>query len=152
MASKYLKGRKIDPPPVRPGVTAADLMDQAFVAYNGARMRQAAQLITEKRLEKPVTVGVTLTGALTPAGLGISCVIPLIKAGFVDWIISTGANLYHDTHFGIGLDLREGNAQTNDVALCMRLIALLAAILIIDENGSVVLEARNHAPVAVEAG
>jgi deoxyhypusine synthase len=117
MASKYLKGRRIDPPPVKPGITAADLMDQAFVAYNGARMRQAAQLFTEKCLEKDVTVGVTLTGALTPAGLGISSIIPLIKAGFIDWIISTGANLYHDTHFGIGLELREGNAQTNDVTL-----------------------------------
>jgi deoxyhypusine synthase len=64
-----------------------------------------------------VTVGVSLTGALTPAGLGISALIPLIKAGFVDWIISTGANLYHDTHFGIGLAMHQGNAQTSDIVL-----------------------------------
>src|SRR5881409_2921012 len=68
-------------------------------------------------LEPDVTVGLSLTGALTPAGLGISALIPLIKAGFVDWIISTGANLYHDTHFGIGLALHQGNAQTSDVVL-----------------------------------
>jgi deoxyhypusine synthase len=54
---------------------------------------------------------------LTPAGLGISALIPLIKAGFVDWIISTGANLYHDTHFGIGLAMHQGNAQTSDIVL-----------------------------------
>jgi len=68
-------------------------------------------------LEPDVTVGVTLTGALTPAGLGISALIPLIKAGFIDWIISTGANFYHDTHFGIGLSMHEGNAQTSDIVL-----------------------------------
>ena len=64
-----------------------------------------------------MTVGVSLTGALTPAGLGISSLIPLIKAGFIDWIISTGANLYHDTHFGIGLSMHQGNAQTSDIVL-----------------------------------
>jgi deoxyhypusine synthase len=64
-----------------------------------------------------VTIGVTLTGALTPAGLGISALIPLIKAGFIDWIISTGANLYHDTHFGIGLELHQGDAKLDDRVL-----------------------------------
>jgi deoxyhypusine synthase len=59
----------------------------------------------------------SLTGALTPAGLGKSCLIPLMKAGFVDWIVSTGANLYHDTHFGIGLAMHLGNAHTSDVVL-----------------------------------
>ncbi len=117
MASRYLKGRLIDPPPIEPGISAADLIDQSFIAYNGARLRQGAQLFVKKCLEKDVTVGMTLTGALTPAGLGISSLIPLIRAGFVDWIISTGANLYHDTHFGIGLELREGSAQVSDVAL-----------------------------------
>ena len=68
-------------------------------------------------LEPDVTVGVTLTGALTPAGLGMSALIPLIKAGFIDWIISTGANFYHDTHFGLGLSMHEGSAQTSDVVL-----------------------------------
>jgi deoxyhypusine synthase len=64
-----------------------------------------------------VTVGLSLTGALTPAGLGMSALIPLIEAGFVDWIISTGANLYHDTHFGLGLAMHRGNAQESDVVL-----------------------------------
>src|SRR3954453_6034577 len=68
-------------------------------------------------LDDDVTVGLTMTGALTPAGLGMSAVIPLIEAGFVDWIISTGANLYHDTHFGIGLELRQGSAQISDTVL-----------------------------------
>lgn len=95
----------------------ADLIDESFLAYNAARLREACQLFTRKMLEPEVTVGLSLTGALTPAGLGISALIPLIKAGFVDWIISTGANLYHDTHFGIGLAMHQGNAQTSDIVL-----------------------------------
>ena len=117
MASKFLKGRRIDPPAITPGITVADLLEQSFVAYNGARLRQAAQLFTTKCLGDKVTVGMTLTGALTPAGLGMSTIIPLIEAGFVDWIISTGANLYHDTHFGIGLALHEGSHQIDDRVL-----------------------------------
>jgi deoxyhypusine synthase len=59
----------------------------------------------------------SLTGALTPAGLGMSALIPLIEAGFVDWIVSTGANLYHDTHFGLGLAMHRGTPNVSDVDL-----------------------------------
>src|SRR5262249_18683334 len=48
--------------------------------------------------------------------LGMSAIIPLIEAGFVDWIVSTGANLYHDTHFGLGLGMHQGTFQADDVA------------------------------------
>ncbi|HSD45530.1 MAG TPA: deoxyhypusine synthase [Pyrinomonadaceae bacterium] len=115
--SKFLRGKRIDPAPITKEISAADLIDEAFLAYNAARLREACQLFTQKMLEPEVTVGVSLTGALTPAGLGISALIPLIKAGFVDWIISTGANLYHDTHFGIGLSMHLGNAHTSDIVL-----------------------------------
>jgi deoxyhypusine synthase len=115
--SKFLHGRRIDPAPITPNTTLPDLIDEAFLAYNAARLREACHLFTRKMLEPDVTVGLSLSGALTPAGLGISALIPLIKAGFVDWIISTGANLYHDTHFGIGLSMHQGNAQTSDLVL-----------------------------------
>lgn len=115
--SKFLKGRRIDPTPITANTTIAELVDESFRAYNGARLREACQLFVMKMLEPDVTIGMSITGALTPAGLGMSALIPLIKAGFVDWIISTGANLYHDTHFGIGLVMREGNAQISDIIL-----------------------------------
>jgi deoxyhypusine synthase len=115
--SKFLKGRRIDPAPITASTTVAELVDGAFIAYNGARLREACQLFTQKMLEPEVTIGMSITGALTPAGLGMSALIPLIKAGFVDWIISTGANLYHDTHFGIGLIMREGRADISDIVL-----------------------------------
>src|SRR5690349_23032905 len=108
-ASKYLSGLRIAPPAIAPGIGAADLIDQAFLAYNGGRLREAARLLAEKMLAPDVTVGLTLTGALTPAGLGRSCLIPLIENGFVDWIVSTGANLYHDTHYALDLALHQGS-------------------------------------------
>jgi deoxyhypusine synthase len=115
--SKFLRGDKIDPRPIDGTETVADLIDNAFLAYNAARLREACGLFTKKMLEPDVTVGMTLTGALTPAGLGMAALIPLIESGFVDWIISTGANLYHDTHFGLGLAMHRGNPQESDVVL-----------------------------------
>jgi deoxyhypusine synthase len=113
----FLGGKPIDPQPIGSSITVADLVDSAFLAYNAARLREACQLYVEKMLDEDVTVGMSLTGALTPAGLGMSAIMPLIENGFVDWIVSTGANLYHDTHFGIGLKMHRGNAQTSDVVL-----------------------------------
>jgi deoxyhypusine synthase len=115
--SKFLSGRRIEPTKIVPGLSVTDLVDGTFQAYNAARLREGCHLLTKKMLDDDVTVGVTMTGALTPAGLGMSAVIPLIEAGFIDWIISTGANLYHDTHFGIGLELRQGSPQISDTVL-----------------------------------
>src|SRR5690606_4305228 len=95
--SRYLGGARIAPPAITGGISAADLIDSAFLSYNGGRLRDGCRLFAERMLDEDVTVGITLTGALTPAGLGMSSLVPLIEAGFVDWIISTGANLYHDT-------------------------------------------------------
>jgi len=113
----YLRGLAINPPPVHGGVTVADLVDDTFLAYNAGRLREACQLFTKKMLEPDCTVGMSLTGALTPAGLGMSTIIPLMEAGFVDWIVSTGANLYHDAHFGLGLAMHRGTPFADDVEL-----------------------------------
>jgi deoxyhypusine synthase len=113
----FLGGSAIDPRPVTGEMTVAELVESAFLAYNAARLRESCQLFVEKMLEENVTIGMSLTGALTPAGLGMSTIIPMIENGFVDWIISTGANLYHDTHFGLGLKMHRGNPQTSDVVL-----------------------------------
>jgi deoxyhypusine synthase len=65
-------------------------------------------------LAEDVTLGVSLSGALTPAGLGISCLVPLIEHGLIDWIISTGANIYHDAHFALGMELHQGRPGMDD--------------------------------------
>lgn len=113
----YLRGQRIDPRPITGKETVADLIDNAFLAYNGARLREASRLFAERMLADDVTVGMSLTGAMTPAGLGMSSLIPLIEAGFVDWIVSTGANLYHDAHFGLGMAMHRGTPFADDVEL-----------------------------------
>jgi deoxyhypusine synthase len=115
--SRFLDRPKIDPVPITPSMSLRDLVDGTLLAYNGARLREACQLYSRMMLEDDVTVGLSLTGALTPAGLGIAALIPLLEAGFIDWIVSTGANLYHDTHYGIGLALHQGRHDVSDVTL-----------------------------------
>ncbi len=112
--SGYLKGNRIYPQAIEKGALVADLIDNAFTSYNAGRLREACRLFTEKMLAPDCTVGVSLSGALTPTGLGKSVLIPLIEHGFIDWIISTGANLYHDAHFGIGLKLHYGSPFLDD--------------------------------------
>jgi len=113
----YLRGQRIDPRPITGAETAADLIDNAFLAYNAGRLREASRLFVERMLADETTVGMSLTGAMTPAGLGMSSIIPLIEAGFVDWIVSTGANLYHDAHFALGMSMHRGSPFADDVEL-----------------------------------
>jgi deoxyhypusine synthase len=115
--SPYLHGRDISPGPIQGGETAADLVDRTFLAYNAARLREGCRLFSERMLEPDVTVGMSLTGALTPAGLGMAALVPLVENGFVDWVVSTGANLYHDAHFGLGLSMKQGRPDVSDVEL-----------------------------------
>jgi deoxyhypusine synthase len=116
-SAKFLRGKRINPSAITGKETAADLIDNAFLAYNAGRLREGCKLFTERMLAPETTVGMSLTGAMTPAGLGMSSLIPLMEAGFVDWIISTGANLYHDAHFALGLALHQGTHAADDVEL-----------------------------------
>jgi deoxyhypusine synthase len=114
---RHLGGKKIEPPPIDAHISLEDLIYQTFNAYNAARFREACHLYTRKMLAGDVLVGMSVSGALTPAGLGMAAIIPLMRAGFVDWIVSTGANLYHDMHFGIGLEMRRGTPHVDDRVL-----------------------------------
>jgi len=114
---RFLKGKPIDPRPITSSTTIVELVEEDLLAYNAGRLREACRLFVEKMLEENVTVGLGIAGALTPAGLGISAIIPLIEHGFVDWVVSTGANLYHDTHYAIGFKMYQGNPHINDLEL-----------------------------------
>src|SRR5213593_2764135 len=117
ISKKFAAYPRLNPLGIGQNISAADLVDQTFLAYNGGRLREAAKLLVEKMLPNDGYIGLSLTGALTPAGLGKSCLIPLMKAGFVDWIVSTGANLYHDLHYGLDMALHQGSPFLDDVAL-----------------------------------
>lgn len=115
--AKYMSGKRIMPKNLTGKEKLADIVENTFLAYNSARLREGCRLFTEKMLEDDVTIGMSLSGALTPAGLGCSCIIPLIKAGFVDWIVATGAILYHDLHFALNYPVHAGSPQFDDVDL-----------------------------------
>ena len=112
-----LASNKISPTPMQPEIGVVDLIDNYFTAYNSARLREICHLLSKEVLQPGVTVGVSLSGAMTPAGYGVSVLAPLIRNGFIDWMISTGANLYHDMHYGLGFELFSGNPFVDDVKL-----------------------------------
>src|SRR5690242_20332005 len=109
--------KRIDPPALTGQTPLPQLVEEAFLSYNAGRLREACRLFTSKMLTDDTTVGLSLSGALTPAGLGISCLVPLVEAGFIDWIVSTGANLYHDTHFALGMDMHQARPGLDDLKL-----------------------------------
>ena len=94
------------------------LIEEGFQAFNAARLGEACRLFTEKMLlpENDTTIGITVAGALTPAGLG-GCLVELMSRGLVDFVISTGANLYHDLHSALNFTLYRGSPFVNDVEL-----------------------------------
>jgi len=114
----YLSGAQILPRRIRSDMTVTELIDEQFQAYNAARLNEAARLYVEKMLapEEDVTIGLTMAGALTPAGLG-GCLISLMENGFIDFIISTGANLYHDMHHALAMSLHRGDFRLDDTKL-----------------------------------
>ncbi len=114
---KYLAGPRILPKNLTGKEKLADVIDNTFLAYNSARLKEGSQLFVKKMLEPDVTVGMSFSGALTPAGLGCSSIVPLIKAGFVDWIVATGAILYHDLHFALNYPVHVGDFKMDDTEL-----------------------------------
>jgi deoxyhypusine synthase len=114
---QYMSGKRIMPKNLTGREKLPFLVDEVFLAYNSARLKEACQLFANRMLEADVTIGMSISGALTPAGLGCSSIIPLIKAGFVDWIVSTGANLYHDMHFALNYPVHSGSFKFDDTDL-----------------------------------
>ncbi|MBY0227812.1 MAG: deoxyhypusine synthase [Gemmataceae bacterium] len=126
--------KRIDPPAVTAGVPVVQLIDEAFLSYNAGRLREACRLFAQKMLADDATVGLALSGALTPAGLGISCLVPLVEAGLVDWIVSTGANLYHDTHFALGMAMHQSRPGLDDQLLRQNSVIRIYDIVFDYEN------------------
>ena len=131
---KRISREKIAPPALTPGMDVADLIDSTFQSYNAGRLREGCQLFTRRMLNEECTVGLALSGALTPAGLGMSCLVPLVEAGFIDWIISTGANLYHDTHYALGMDLYQAGPSLPDLELRQNQVIRIYDIVFDYEN------------------
>jgi len=130
----YLSGQHILPQRLRPNMTVTELVESAFQAYNSARLNEACRLYAEHMLdpEQDVTIALTMAGALTPAGLGGS-ILTLMEYGFIDFIVSTGANLYHDIHHALAYTLHRGSFDLNDTDLQREGVIRIYDILFKDE-------------------
>ena len=114
----YLTGKAIRYYRPRGSKDVRRLIDDGFQAFNAGRLSEACRIFTDRMLdpEHDTTIGMTMAGAMTPAGLG-GCVIELMERGLVDFLISTGANLYHDLHYALNFTLHRGSPFLDDVKL-----------------------------------
>lgn len=110
----YDKARSVNPRAITGKETSLELLEHAFGAYVGRQERTAFELM-KRSLEENAAVFLTLSGAMTPAGLHQSCIIPLVEAGAVSVLSTTGANLYHDAHRVIRHHIREVNPTAGDL-------------------------------------
>jgi deoxyhypusine synthase len=107
------RGKKINPPIISPNMNCSELVNFfGQTGYNARRLAEAAEIL-EKMINSGATVCLTLAGAMTPIGLG-KAIAKMIESGFVDWIVSTGANVYHDLHFAYDLPVRQGYHDVDD--------------------------------------
>src|SRR5438477_12150507 len=114
----YAKSRRVDPRPITGREKPVEVLEHAFSAYVGRQERTAFELM-RRSMREDCSIFLTLSGAMTPAGLHQSCLIPLIERGIVSALTTTGANLYHDAHRIIGHGIREVNPNAGDLALRM---------------------------------
>ncbi|MBM7115151.1 deoxyhypusine synthase family protein [Archangium primigenium] len=114
LRAHYSGARKADPRPITGKETPAELLAHAFSAYVGRQERTAFELM-RRSMEVDASIFLTLSGAMTPAGLHQSCIIPLIEKGIISALTTTGANLYHDAHRIIGHAIREVNPNAGDL-------------------------------------
>jgi deoxyhypusine synthase len=117
-AARHLTGNAIQCYRPQGSADIRRLVDQGFQAFNAGRLSEACHVYADKMLApaSDTTIGLTIAGALTPAGLG-GCVIELMERGLVDFVVSTGANLYHDLHYALNFTLHRGSPFLDDVAL-----------------------------------
>src|SRR5512134_2901132 len=116
--AKHLTGKPIRYYRPRGSADIRHLIDEGFQAFNAARLGESCRIFTDKMLlpEHDTTIALTVAGALTPAGLG-GCIVELMERGLVDFLISTGANLYHDLHYALNFTLHRGSPFVDDVKL-----------------------------------
>jgi deoxyhypusine synthase len=122
-------GRKIDPPIVTANMTVQQLINfYGSTGYNARRLAEAAEILKEM-IDTESTVCLTLAGAMTPIGIGRT-ISAMIETGFIDWIVSTGANVYHDLHFAYDLPVRQGHFDVDDDILYSRQIVRIYDVYI----------------------
>jgi deoxyhypusine synthase len=111
----FERGRNVHPVGITGREPPEQIARQMFPAYVGRQERTAFELMRRSVVDN-CAVFLTFSGAMTPAGLHQSCLIPLLERGIIDAITTTGANLYHDAHRVIGHRVREIEPNAGDLA------------------------------------
>src|SRR3954453_674688 len=111
----FERSRNVHPVGITGKEAPADIIATMFPAYVGRQERTAFELMRRSSQDDCATF-LTMSGAMTPAGLHQSCVIPLIERGLIDCLTTTGANLYHDAHRIIGHRIREIDPNAGDLS------------------------------------
>jgi len=104
----------------------------ASSGFNARQLGEAAKLYC-KMIEDDATICLAVAGAMTPVGFG-GLFKTLIERGFVDWIISTGSNLYHEEHFAWNLPVKQGHFEVDDMILYKKDIVRIRDIYIKGER------------------
>jgi len=94
-ADSNTPGPKVGGEPITGQETTQELLRKCFKAFVGREVETAYEII-RRMIAEDHTIVMSVSGAMTPADLGTTCIIPLIKAGIVDILTTTGANIYHD--------------------------------------------------------
>ena len=114
MRHAFDRARDVGPVGITGKERPVDIITQMFPAYVGRQERTAFELM-RRSVAEDCAIFLTLSGAMTPAGLHQSCLIPLIERGIIDSLTTTGANLYHDAHRIIGHRIREIEPNAGDL-------------------------------------
>ena len=132
-ADSRLSGRPIEPVRLEPGMSVESLVEcYAGMGYNARRLAEACATF-QKMIEEDATICLTLSGAMTPVGMS-GVVGSLMEAGFIDWMASTGANLYHDLHRTFDLPMVQGQFSADDNELAREGIARIYDVFIHDDR------------------
>lgn len=116
MDHHHFHGKNIPHIRLNQKTTISELVDVfAGSGYNGRQLGDAAKLYAQM-IKEGATICLTVSGAMTPVGFG-GIIKTLIEKGFVDWIITTGANVYHEDHFAWGLPVKQGHFEVDDMVL-----------------------------------
>lgn len=111
--SQYMHGKPIEPVHWKFKSTIEDIIDNFERTGLEARNISAGAKLFKKMIDKNDTIWLGISGIGIVEGLG-GYVIDLMKAGFVDAICSTGAQVYHDAHFAFGLPIVQGSPNVDD--------------------------------------
>src|SRR5213593_2736248 len=113
--SRFLQ-TPIEPFAVEAGLTADDILTRMErISFQGRNLATARR-VWQKMLQDDVTIFLGMAGALSAGGLRM-VVAHLIQHRYVDCLVSTGANLYHDLHETRGQHHYLGSAHADDAAL-----------------------------------